>query len=352
MKQGRFTTLESFVTEVLRQKDDAHDIAAKNTSIILANPNTMIHTNGKASEYQMLPLGHEQLSSRLNIPKKYYDDIKTNHPDLLTHTVNYLLPKSNEGYLVRTLDSKVRAVLSPRYRPLDNAPLLNSIIQPLYNNGFELASAELTDTRMYFKVISKSMITEYKVGNAVRAGFWFQNSEVGHSRISGGLFIEFLNCLNGMKLNKDYGFARNHSGKAIDFNDNMEAYYTSATRQLDEQTYFAKITDVVNGMIGSPEGFKAVVQRFKDASEQKITGNPDKALEALSNSLLLSKEESVGVLRSLIKGGDLTRMGMANAFTDYSKEVADYDRATDFESYGGKIIELAQSDWNTIAQAA
>jgi hypothetical protein len=50
------------------------------------------------------------------------------------------------------------------------------------------------------------------------------------------------------------------------------------------------------------------------------------------------------VLRHLIVEGDLTAYGPVNAVTHYSKEVTDYDRATDFEALGGKFIELPASD--------
>jgi hypothetical protein len=57
------------------------------------------------------------------------------------------------------------------------------------------------------------------------------------------------------------------------------------------------------------------------------------------------------VLRHLIVEGDLTAYGLVNAVTHYSQEVADYDRATDFEALGGKLIELPASDWRDVVTA-
>ena len=43
---------------------------------------------------------------------------------------------------------------------------------------------------------------------------------------------------------------------------------------------------------------------------------------------------------------------MVNAVTHYLQDVEDYDRATEFEALGGKLIELAPNDWKELAQAA
>ena len=51
------------------------------------------------------------------------------------------------------------------------------------------------------------------------------------------------------------------------------------------------------------------------------------------------------MLRHLVVEGDLIAYGLVNAVTDYSQEVVEYDRVTDFEALGGKLIELPASDW-------
>ena len=58
------------------------------------------------------------------------------------------------------------------------------------------------------------------------------------------------------------------------------------------------------------------------------------------------------MLRYLIEGGDLSQFGLHNAVTRMSQDVEDYDRASDLERVGGKIIELSATEWKTIAEAA
>ena len=56
-------------------------------------------------------------------------------------------------------------------------------------------------------------------------------------------------------------------------------------------------------------------------------------------------------LSRLLTGGDLTQYGMHAAVTRASQDSQDYDRASDMETVGGKIIELPASDWKVIATA-
>jgi hypothetical protein len=319
----------------------------------------LLLSNGTTTDYALTPLGHAQLADRAGLPKKYYDTLKEKHPDLLDYSVSYLLTKEDQKHLVRTVDGAARAILSDKYRCLDNVPLMSSVLPVFMNAGFEVVSSEITPTRFYLKVVSPKLTAEFPVksgghtmvNEVIRAGYWLQNSEVGHSRCSGGMFFDILRCANGLMMSSEYGFARNHSGKALDFDGQMELYFSNQTRQLDDHAYWAKLRDVVMGMIGSPDGFKASIERFRAASTDTITGNPVKAVEKIQEVFSLNNDEHDGVLKALIEGGDLSRWGVSNALTNYSQQVSDYDRATDFERLGGRVIELSSSDWTSIASA-
>jgi hypothetical protein len=105
---------------------------------------------------------------------------------------------------------------------------------------------------------------------------------------------------------------------------------------------------------GGGVGDDVPADRAEDAEDARhpLTGDPVKAVEVLANRYTLNDTERAGVLRHLIVEGDLSAYGLVNAVTHYSQEVTDYDRATDFEALGGKLIELPVSDWREVVQAA
>lgn len=80
-------------------------------------------------EARLRPRAHGQFSDYLGVPKKYYDRMLQEAPDLLCRNLNHWLENGkNERRLVRTLDGEVRAVLSDRYRLLDNYDFATAVL--------------------------------------------------------------------------------------------------------------------------------------------------------------------------------------------------------------------------------
>jgi hypothetical protein len=83
-----------------------------------------------------------------------------------------------------------------------------------------------------------------------------------------------------------------------------------------------------------------------------LVGDPVKTIEVLAQRYVLNEGERAGVLRHLIAEGELSGYGLVNAVTHYSQEVDDYDRATEFEALGGRLIDLSAHEWKGLAEAA
>ena len=105
--------------------------------------------------YGITALARRQLAEKLKIPYAYFERMRTEQPELLDRNVNaWLAREEGERQLLRTLDGQVRAVLSERYRRLDNHDLVEHVLpalQALPEARFE--SVELTETRLYLKVV-------------------------------------------------------------------------------------------------------------------------------------------------------------------------------------------------------
>jgi hypothetical protein len=157
MKNGR--SLIDLAVELERQ------LATKKDMIV---PSSLMHhqtrDNGAcmlvidesdgSKRYDVTELARRQLAEKLKIPYAYFERMRVDQPGLLDRNVNtWLQSESADKRLIRTLDGRVRAVLSDRYRRLDNFDLAENvlpILQRLPEAQFE--SIELTETRMYLKV--------------------------------------------------------------------------------------------------------------------------------------------------------------------------------------------------------
>jgi hypothetical protein len=159
-------------------------------------------------------LARRQLADKLKIPYAYFERMREDQPALLDRNVNTWLQSEDERRMLRTLDGQVRAVLSDRYRRLDNFDLAESvlpILQQLPEVRFE--SVELTETKMYLKCITPRLKYEMAPGDVVQAGVVISNSEVGQGTLSVQPLLFRLVCSNGL-IAADRSLRKTHVGRA------------------------------------------------------------------------------------------------------------------------------------------
>ncbi len=91
------------------------------------------------------------------------------------------------------------------------------------------------------------------------------------------------------------------------------------------------------------------VADLTEARTDEMTRPVPEVMEISEKKFGLTQEETGGILGHLIKGGDLSRYGLHSAVTRFSQDVEDYDRATELEVLGGKIIEMPKNEWKAMA---
>ena len=302
-------------------------------------------------EYGINSLARRQLADKLKIPFAYFERMRHEQPALLDSNVNTWLRTDGDRRMIRTLDGTVRAVLSDRYRRLDNFDLAENVLPILQRlDGAHFESVELTETKMYLKVVTPRVEYEIAPGDIVQAGIVISNSEVGCGTLSVQPLIFRLVCRNGL-ITPDRALRKTHVGRALQTDDESVNVYRDDTLAADDRAFFLKVRDVVEAAL-SEATFRQVALKFQKTREIPLSGDPVKTVEVLANRYTLNETERTGVLRHLIVEGDLSAYGLVNAVTHYSQEVEDYDRATEFEALGGRLIELPAKDWKELAQAA
>lgn len=353
MKIGR--SLPSLALELLRQLGTKQDMIVP-SSLMACRTDTeggcmmTIEASGATASYGITNLARRQLAEKLKIPFAYFERMRLDQPDLLDSNINTWLQADRERRLIRTLDGQVRAVLSDRYRRLDNYDLAESvlpILQQLPEVRFE--SVELTETKMYIKVVTPRTRFEMAPGDVVQAGLVIMNSEVGHGTLSVQPLIYRLVCSNGL-IAADRGLRKTHVGRIQQTEEEAITVFRDDTLAADDKAFFLKVRDVVEAAV-SEASFVQIAQKMQKTLGIPLTGDPVRTVEVLANRYTLNEAERAGVLRHLVIEGDLSGYGLINAVTHYSQEIDDYDRATEFEALGGKLIELAASEWKGLAEA-
>lgn len=354
MKTGR--SVNEVVAELKRQQDAKKDYISPAMSMSLMDDGRtfeMKNASGSEMDFSTTDLFHRQLASTLNIPAKYYDMMQKQKPELLAENVNSWLSDNTNNYMVRALafdDGNVtaRALLSARYRRIDNLSIAGQVL-PMFagSSDFEFVSCEVTENRLYLKIVNHKLETEVVPGDYVQAGVVISNSEVGLGAVSVQPLLYRLVCTNGMCVN-DMGERRHHIGRAAKaVSDDSFDLYTDETMEAEDKAFLLKLRDVTKAAIEETR-FHAVVDRLKESVGVPITGRVQDVVELTGKSYGFNQEEQDGILKYLIEGGDLSLYGLSNAVTRTSQDIDSYDRATELEAAGWQIATMPKAQWKEL----
>lgn len=362
MRIGR--NLNELAAEITRQQTTRKDFTAP-TKLVRMNPapevnDTQLVLDGYGHVFNINDLGHRQIGDYTGVPAKYYDRMRTTAPQLLASNVNHWLSASEENRMVRTLDGRVRAFLSDKYRPLENVDLAEVVLPIILEKELTVVSCEITERRLYIKAVDKKVVREVE-GRRVVDGSTvdvdhispsviISNSEVGMGALGIDMGAFTHECSNMARF-KEKSLRKYHVGGRHEITANLEQALTDKTRKLSDAAVWAQVGDVMRHGL-SLEGFEAMVDQMRMLRGIKIGTDTVKVVQIVANKFELQEGERKSVLTHLIQGGDLTGYGIFNAITRTAEDAANYDRANELEGVGGQVLELAPADWKQIAEAA
>lgn len=298
--------------------------------------------------YPILKTAHEQIGARLDIPRKYYDRCLDKAPDLLATNVNRWFRDNPERRMIRTLAGRDRAFLSDRFNRIEHEEIAKAALPVLADiPDVQIISSEITERRMYLQAVTPRLQGDVKVGDTVQAGVLISNSEIGFGAVLVTPLIYRLVCKNGMVV-PDGRLRASHIGRRVEDNEEL---WADDTRQADDRAILLKVRDTVRACVDEAQ-FRTRVAKLSGLTEGKVTGDPTKVVGLLAAKVGANEEETGGILRSLIEGGDLSAWGLLNAVTAQAHSATSYDRAVEFEQAGGALVELSRDEWRGILNAA
>ena len=356
MKMGR--TLTEMAVELDRQRSAKKDYLIDTRSLVIdpANNGFQLTLQG---EGQNIILGvnevaHEQIGSYTGIPARYYDKMRNENPELLATNVNSWFQKDPDVRMVRSLDGTARAFLSDRYRRIDNFEVAESVLPVIADmEEARVESCEVTDNRMYLKVVNPRLQKEVSVGDIVQSGILITNSEVGRGSLSIQPLVYRLVCSNGMVVNDGQRMRKYHVGRNGMYGT-MDDYslYADDTLIADDKALMLKIRDTVRAAVDEVR-FAKIVKQMQDAKDAKITTtNIPKMIELVGSDFKFSQNEREGILNHLIRDGEFSLYGLSNAVTRTAQDVDSYDRSTDMEGIGYTILGMSKDSWKRLNNVA
>ncbi len=273
MKSG--LTLEQLAAELTRQNDAKADYMVSTRNIKMESCGASLflrmvdaEENDRVEPLEVGEIAHRQIGAYLGIHSKYYNKMLEQAPGLLSYNANHWFNREPEERMVRTLDGVARAFLSNRYRRIDNYEIASAvlpIIGEMPDARFE--SCQITENRMYIKVINPRLVTEVVPGDIVQAGLVITNSETGQGAFSVQPLIYRLVCSNGMTVN-DAAIRRNHVGRVTSAEENF-LIYRDETIAADDRAFLMKVQDTVRSAVDEVR-FHQVVGLMREAKYARM----------------------------------------------------------------------------------
>ena len=351
MKEGR--TLQDLAVELDRQNTAKKDYIVDAGALMMIGEEVPrlqfdVGDNGIPAKFGITDIAHRQIGGLAKIPAAYYDRMRQEAPWLLAENVNaWLGGMAGTKRMLRTLDGNARALLSDRYRRIDNFEIASAVLPIIADiEDARVESCELTERSMYLKVVSPRTTAEVNVGDPVQAGVLITNSEVGHGSVSVKPLIYRLVCSNGM-VAESGAMRKYHVGRVNEVNEDM-SIFRNETIQASDKAFIMRLEDSVRAAV-SQTSFEKIVDQMRAASCVKLKANAiPQAIELASKEYGFTENEGKGILGHLIEGNDLSLYGLANAVTRHAQDVESYDRATELEATGYQIITMSPALWRQV----
>lgn len=259
-----------------------------------------------------------QLCTRLGIPAPYFRRCPPELQDVQgNHWLRYGEHKPDEKWLLRAKDANLRAILSERYSPLDNATLLDEL-RPLLPTHYRVDWFGLSDESLHLRVVDPHRLKEVLPDDALTVGIHLSNSEVGLRSVTVDALVYRLVCSNGL--------IRLVKGKSL---MRQRHLHVSGIR------FIGVLDEAIENALKESENFLDQMQAATKTPVPEI----EEVLEKIAERWHLSDEtqESVkGALKREPAGQQESLFGLVNAFTSAAQTLPD-DQRYDLEVLAGNL---------------
>jgi len=339
--------IKDLVDELNRQKANSRDVIVDSRKLqasvfdVTAEEGIGLDL-GEGKTIPLTEWAHQQLADKTGIPMRYYNRIReAQRFELLVENVNAWI-RQKERRLIRILDGNVRAILSDRYRPMDNHDLLFAALDEFKQHGVDIHRCDLTEQYMYMKVVQPHEIREIKENDKVVPGLILSNSEVGAGSFKVEPFILRLVCNNG--LIGEQVIRKIHLGERRDIGD----VWSDKTLKMKDEVLWSEVKDVIKATF-DPTIFNEWVEKLKRGTEIEVE-SPTTAVDSVAAKYSISEEKKRDLLDYFTTQEAPTQWGLANAVTRLAQQEEKAENQVELEKVGNEVAILEPEEFLRLTQ--
>jgi hypothetical protein len=336
IREYRNGDLVALAEELERQKQTKRDYVVDTRTLgAKVIDGVMQITVEGVGDFEPTGFCHKQIAEKCGIPQRFYDELGQKHPELRATNVDVLV-KDKERRMIRTLDGKARAIVSDRYRPMDNADVMFLALDKLKQHEARVLRADLSETHLYMKAILPNETLEIGKDDPCQRGIVIRNSEVGAGAFAVEPFLYRLSCANGMI--GESAITKVHLGGKHAVGE----IFSDLTRTLEDKALWSAVKDVIDATF-DPSYFEQWVGKLRVAKETPVM-KPVEAIDFVVKEYKLPDESKKALLDYFVSDGlaGVNVYGLANAVTRFAQDQSDYDRQIELERIGARVVENRQ----------
>ena len=278
------------------------------------------------SKFNMSKLADNQLATRLDIPTKYFNHLRNiGELDLLDENVNTMKNRIDKKLFIRTYQNghkDARAILSDRYRTIDNKDVYLCCLDELSSRNVDVANLNLDDNFMTVQFKSEDLVRQVRPGDDVVAGISIRNLEVGMGSVQVVPRIFRLVCSNGWIV-EQFQTRKVHLGAG----DGGE--FESSMVYNDIRSSIRNIFD----------SFGAIVARIKDSTDHQFDISKIRTvIKNIVNEYQMTEDQKDRLLIHWGAEPEASLYGVSNAITRMAQDEPDFQNKYRLEQIGGRFI--------------
>jgi hypothetical protein len=270
------------------------------------------HLRIGSDSHALKPVAQREMAYRLGVPITY---LQRCDPDVQAYNLNHWMKKErNDELFLRFNGNDVRAVFTPKYKPVDNKDILKTL-EAMGMEPETRVQAHLDEDFLSLNIPDEKGTYAIQRNDRVQPGVSISNSEVGLSSLTVTAFILRLLCTNGL----------------------ITADNTSMSYRHISERILGELPSIIQGIKNNVES----QQRLWSISLQSLVADPVSTINAFNRQFNVTNRESEAVDWAWPQEQGDTMFNIINTYTKaahYPSLAA--EQIHHLQKTGGQILSL------------
>lgn len=247
--------------------------------------------DGAAQGFRFNEFSLGQMAGQLGVPQPFIKGVIDENPYIAAHILNDLRYRLGDSRrLIREVDGTVRAVLSDRFKPMDQGRVIEMFLKAVQETGALPLDGFCTDRRYVLRAVIPQVMQPLP-NEVVALGVHISSSDYGAGALNLSVFQIRMWCTN-LAVGESV-FREVHLGGRMNGDDGL-VQWSGRTISLQSMAALSEMKDAMRAIL-APENRERIEASWRAAALERI--NPQGEADKLRKQSILSKESADSLVK-------------------------------------------------------